>query len=155
MTSSPSSTIALNKKARFEYHLEERFECGIALLGWEVKSLRQGRVNFGESYVLLRNGEAFLFGCQIQPMLSASTHVDTDPVRTRKLLLHKSEITRLIGAVERKGMTAVPTAMYWKKGKVKVEVALAKGKQTHDKRAAIKEREWNIDKQRLHKKYRA
>lgn len=147
------STIALNKKARFEYHLDERFEAGISLLGWEVKALRQGRISFDECYILLKDGEAFLFGCQIQPLVSASTHVDTDPTRTRRLLLHRSEITRLIGAVERKGHTAVPTAMYWSKGKVKVEIALARGKATHDKRATTKDREWNIDKQRVMKQY--
>lgn len=145
----PSSTIAINKKARFEYHLGERFEAGIALEGWEVKSLRAGRFSFEESYILLKAGEAFLFGTTITPMTSASTHIKTDPRRTRKLLLHKTEIARLIGAVERSGFTAVPTAMYWKRGKVKVELALAKGKQDHDKRAAKKEKEWNRDKQRI------
>ncbi len=149
MSSSSSSTIALNKRARFEYQLEDRTECGISLLGWEVKSLRAGNVQFGESHVLLRNGEAFLFGCVIQPMTSASTHVDTDPMRTRRLLLHKQELDTLIGQVERKGYALIPTAMYWKKGKVKVEIALAKGKKQHDKRRAQKERDWEREKGRI------
>ncbi|MBY6203475.1 SsrA-binding protein SmpB [Halomonas denitrificans] len=147
--SSSSSTIALNKRARFEYQLEDRTECGISLLGWEVKSLRAGNVQFGESHVLLRGGEAFLFGCVIQPMTSASTHVDTDPMRTRRLLLHKHELDTLIGSVERKGYALIPTAMYWKKGKVKVEIALAKGKKQHDKRRAQKERDWEREKGRI------
>ncbi len=146
---SSSSTIALNKRARFEYKLEERFEAGISLKGWEVKSLRAGRVQFGESYVLLKNGEAFLFGCLITPLPSASTHVDADPMRNRRLLLHRRELDQLIGMVERKGYTLIPTAMYWKKGKVKVEIALAKGKKTHDKRRTEKERDWQRQKGRL------
>ena len=143
------STIALNKRARHEYHLEDRFEAGLALQGWEVKSLRQGRIAFADSYALLKNGEAFLFGAQITPLISASTHVVADDRRTRKLLLHRREIDRLVGAVEREGYTLIPTAMYWKKNRVKVELALAKGKQAHDKRAAIKERDWERDKQRV------
>ena len=146
------STIALNKRARFEYHLEERIEAGISLLGWEVKALRAGNVQFGESHVLLRKGEAFLFGCVINPLTSASTHVDTDSMRTRRLLLHKQELARLIGQVERKGYTLIPTAMYWKKGKVKVEIALAKGKKQHDKRRTEKERDWQREKNRILKR---
>ncbi len=146
---SSSSTIALNKRARFEYHLEERIEAGIALEGWEVKALRAGRIQFGESYVLLKNGEAFLFGCLLTPLPSASTHVKPDPMRNRRLLLHRRELDRLIGMVERKGHTLVPTAMYWKKGKVKVEIALAKGKKEHDKRRAQKDRDWERQKGRL------
>jgi SsrA-binding protein len=149
MSKQPSSTIALNKRARFEYQLEERFEAGISLMGWEVKSLRAGRVQFGESYVLLKDGEAFLFGCLITPLPSASTHVDTDPMRNRRLLLHRRELDQLIGMVERKGYTLIPTALYWKKGKVKVEIALAKGKKTHDKRRTEKERDWQRQKGRL------
>jgi len=145
----PGKTIALNKRVRHEYHLEERFEAGIALTGWEVKSLRQGRIQFGESYVLLRNGEAFLFGAHITPLASASSHVDADPTRTRRLLLHRRELAHLIGAVERQGRTLVPVAMYWKSGKVKIEIALATGKKQHDKRAAEKERDWTRQKQRL------
>lgn len=148
-TSDGSKTIAINKRARFEYQIEERIEAGIALEGWEVKSLREGRIQFADSYALLKDGEAYLFGAQITPLLSASTHVRPDPTRTRKLLLHRREIARLIGAVERKGYTVVPTAIYWKKGRVKVELGIAKGKQLHDKRAAEKERDWNRDKQRL------
>ncbi|GAB4181245.1 MAG: SsrA-binding protein SmpB [Wenzhouxiangellaceae bacterium] len=146
---SGQSTIALNKRARHEYHLHERFEAGISLLGWEVKSLREGRIQFTESYVLLRNGEAFLIGTHISPLPSASTHVDTDPTRTRKLLLHARELSKLIGAVERKGFTLVPIAMYWKNGKVKVEIALATGKKQHDKRATDKNRDWQRQKQRI------
>lgn len=145
------STIALNKRARFEYHLDERIEAGIALEGWEVKALRAAKVQFGESYVLLKNGQAYLFGCLITPLHSASTHVKPDPMRNRRLLLHRREIDRLIGMVERKGHTIVPIAMYWKKGKVKVEIAVARGKQTHDKRQAQKDRDWGRQKQRLMK----
>lgn len=143
------STIALNKRARHDYQLEKRFEAGVALHGWEVKSLRAGRINFRESYALVKHGEIFLFGTSIPPLLNASTHVVADDRRTRKLLLHHREIVELIGAVDRKGFTLVPTAMYWKRNRVKVEIALARGKQTHDKRAAEKERDWNRQKQRI------
>jgi len=142
------STIALNKRARHEYHIDERFEAGLSLQGWEVKSLRAGRINFGDSYALVKNGEIYLFGASIPPLISASTHVVADDRRTRKLLLHREEIDKLIGAVERKGYTIIPTAMYWKHNRVKVEVGLAKGKQDHDKRAAEKDRDWNREKQR-------
>jgi SsrA-binding protein len=145
----PSSTIALNKKARFNYHIEDRIEAGIALEGWEVKSLREGKVQIGDGYVLLKDGEAFLLGGLITPMLSASSHVETDPRRTRKLLLHKQEISRLVGAVERKGFTIVATAMYWKRGRAKVELGLAKGKKQHDKRATEKARDWDREKSRI------
>ncbi len=145
----PSATIALNKKARFDYHIEDRIEAGIALQGWEVKSLREGKVQIGDGYVLLKDGEAFLLGGLITPMLSASSHVETDPRRTRKLLLHKQEIARLIGAVERKGFTIVATAMYWKRGRAKVELGLAKGKKQHDKRATEKARDWEREKGRI------
>lgn len=146
---STGSTIALNKKARHDYHLEERFESGIALQGWEAKSMRAGRAQLKESYVIIRNGEIFLFGAHISPLTTASTHIKPDPTRTRKLLLHQGEISKLIGAVERKGYTLVPLALYWKRGRAKLEIALAKGKKAHDKRAAIKERDWNRDQQRL------
>ncbi len=146
---SSSSTIALNKKARHDYFLEERFEAGLALQGWEVKSLREGRVQLTESYVIIQNSEAWLFGFHIAPLLSASTHITPDPTRTRKLLLHRRELDKLIGAVERKGFTLVPTAMYWKHGRAKLEIALARGKQSHDKRATEKDRDWNRSKQRL------
>lgn len=143
------STIALNKRARHEYFIEERHEAGIALLGWEVKSLRAGRINFGDSYALVRNGELFLFGAQITPLSTVSTHVVAEPMRTRKLLLHRNQIDALIGAIERKGYTLVPTAMYWKAGRAKVELGLARGKQAHDKRETEKERDWQREKQRL------
>ncbi|MBB1059334.1 SsrA-binding protein SmpB [Marilutibacter spongiae] len=144
-----SGTIALNKRARHEYHLEQRFEAGLSLQGWELKSIRAGRANIGESYAVVRAGEMFLFGAQITPLISASTHVVTDERRTRKLLLHRNEIDTLIGKLERDGYTLVPTALYWKGNKVKAELALAKGKQQHDKRAASKDRDWARDKQRV------
>lgn len=142
-------TIALNKRARHDYHLEERFEAGLALQGWELKSIRAGRANITEAYAVVRNGEMFLFGAQITPLISASTHVIAEERRTRKLLLHRHEIDNLIGRVQRDGYTVVPTALYWKGNKVKAEVSLAKGKQTHDKREATKERDWAREKQRL------
>jgi SsrA-binding protein len=143
------STIALNKKARHDYHLEERFEAGLALEGWEVKSMRAGRVQLKESYVIVRHGEIYLIGAHISPLSSASTHVQPDPTRTRKLLLHREEISKLIGAVERKGYTLVPVALYWKRGRAKLEIALAKGKKAHDKRATLKERDWKREQERL------
>jgi SsrA-binding protein len=146
---STNSTIALNKKAKHDYFIEERYEAGIALEGWEVKSLRAGRIQINDSYVLLKNAEAFIIGSLITPLPTASTHVHADPQRTRKLLLHRTELGRLIGAVERKGYTLVVTAMYWKNGKVKVEIGLAKGKQAHDKRETLKQRDWDRSKQRL------
>ncbi|MGD8617960.1 MAG: SsrA-binding protein SmpB [Gammaproteobacteria bacterium] len=148
-TATGSSTIALNKKARHDYFIEDRIEAGLSLEGWEVKSLREGRVQLSESYILLRENEAWLFGMHISPLLSASTHVTPDATRTRKLLLHRREIDKLTGAVERKGYTLVPLALYWKRGRAKLEIALARGKQSHDKRAADKERDWNREKQRL------
>ncbi|MEO7149797.1 MAG: SsrA-binding protein SmpB [Rhodanobacteraceae bacterium] len=143
-----SSTIALNKSARHEYHIDERVEAGVALQGWEVKSLREGRINLSEAYAIVRNGEVYLFGASIPPLISASTHIVADNRRTRKLLLHREQIDELIGAVERKGLTLIPMAMYWKNNRVKVELGLARGKQSHDKRAAEKERDWNREKQR-------
>jgi len=145
----PSSTIALNKKVRHDYFVEDRFEAGLALQGWEVKSLREGRVQLNESYVLLKDSEAWLFGVHITPLTSASTHVQADPTRSRKLLLHRRELDRLIGAVERKGYALVPVALYWKKGRAKAEIALARGKQSHDKRATEKDRDWKRQKERL------
>jgi SsrA-binding protein len=142
-------TIALNKRARHEYTIERRYEAGLALQGWEVKSLRAGKVQITEAYVVVRNGEAFLLGAQITPLLSASTHVQADPTRTRKLLLNRSELDSLIGAVERKGYTLVPLAMYWSKGRAKLEIGLARGKKLHDKRAAEKDRDWERQKGRL------
>ncbi|HEU5397659.1 MAG TPA: SsrA-binding protein SmpB [Gammaproteobacteria bacterium] len=146
---SGQSTIALNKRARFDYFIEERFEAGIALEGWEVKSLRAGKCQIAESYVIIKDREAYLLGATISPLITASTHVHPDPTRTRKLLLRREELARLIGAVERKGYTLVPTAMYWSRGRAKLEVGLAKGKQAHDKRAAIKERDWERQKGRM------
>ena len=143
------STIALNKRARHEYHIDKRYECGIALQGWEVKALRGGRINFGDSYAIIKDREIFLFGTSIPPLISASTHVLADDRRTRKLLLNRREIDELIGAVERKGYTLVPTALYWKKNRVKLELGLARGKKQYDKRATEKEREWTREKQRL------
>jgi SsrA-binding protein len=145
-------TIALNKRARFEYFIEERFEAGIALEGWEVKALREARIQFADSYVLLKDGEAFLFGSQINPLPTVSTHIVPDPTRTRKLLLHRRQLDMLIGAVERKGYTVIPTAMYWSKGKVKVEIGMAKGKKQHDKRKVDKERDWEREKGRIMKR---
>ncbi|WP_243043049.1 SsrA-binding protein SmpB [Dyella sedimenti] len=141
-------TIALNKRARHEYHIDQRYEAGIELQGWEVKSLRAGRINFGDSYAMVIKGELFLVGTSIPPLISASTHVVANDRRTRKLLLHRSEIDQLIGSIERKGYTLIPMAMYWKGNKVKVDVGLAKGKQAHDKRDAEKERDWQREKQR-------
>jgi len=152
---SGGATIALNKKARHEYFIEERYEAGLALQGWEVKSLRAGRVQLSESYVLVKDGEAWLFGTHISPLTTASTHIHPDPLRTRKLLLHRRELDKLIGAVERKGYALVPTAMYWKYGRAKLEIGLAKGKKQHDKRATEKDRDWQREKQRLMKGARA
>jgi len=149
--SSPGSTIALNKKAKFDYHLEQKYEAGMVLKGWEVKSMREGRAQLKESYVIIRNGELFLFGAHISPLVSASTHNVADPTRMRKLLLNRREISHLIGSVEREGYTIVPVALYWKRGRAKLEIALAKGKKQHDKRSAIKDREWKRDKERLMK----
>lgn len=143
-----SGTIALNKRARFEFHIDERFEAGIVLEGWEIKSLRAGKGQLTDAYAVVKNGEIFLFGSQISPLLSASTHVVPEARRTRKLLLHRDQIDELIGAVERKGYTLVPTAMYWSKNRVKLELGLAKGKQEHDRRDVEKDRDWQRDKQR-------
>ena len=145
-------TIALNKRARYEYHIEERLEAGIALEGWEVKALREGRIQFSDSYVLLKDNEAFLFGCLVNPLPTVSTHIHPDPTRTRKLLLHRRELERLKGAVDRKGYTVIPTAMYWLRGKVKVEIGMAKGKKQHDKRKTEKDRDWERQKGRIMKR---
>jgi SsrA-binding protein len=149
---SGSSTIALNRKAKHEFHIEERFEAGLVLEGWEVKSLRDGRVQLAESYVTVREAEAYLFGCTINPLPTASTHIRPDPLRTRKLLMHRRELDRLIGLVERKGYTLIPLALYWSKGRAKLEVGLAKGKQAHDKRADVKERDWKREQGRILKR---
>ena len=145
----PSPTIALNKRAKRDYHLEERFEAGLALEGWEVKALREGKAQLVDSYVLIKDGEAWLLGANITPLPSASTHVVPDPQRTRKLLLHASEISKIYVATQQKGYTCVATALYWKGQRVKCEVALAKGKKQHDKRADVKAREWSRQKERI------
>ncbi len=145
----PSSTIARNKKARHEFFVEEKFEAGLALEGWEVKSLREGRAQLTESYVHVRDGEAWLLGAHIAPLTTASTHVHADPTRTRKLLLHRHELDRLIGAVERKGYTLVPLNLHWSKGKAKLDIGLAKGKKQHDKRATEKDRDWKRQQARI------
>jgi SsrA-binding protein len=149
----PDSTIILNRKARHDFFIEERLEAGVALEGWEVKSLRAGQVQIRDGYVLLKDGEAFVIGLLITPLPTASTHVRPDPQRTRKLLLHRHELDRLRGAVERKGYALIPTAMYWKRGRAKLEIGLARGKKEHDKRRSLKEREWERDKQRLLRKH--
>lgn len=146
-----TSTIALNRKAKHDFFIEERYEAGLALQGWEVKSLREGRVHLKESYIVVKGGEAWLFGAHITALSSASTHITPDPVRTRKLLLHREELNKLIGLVERKGYTVVPLALYWKKGRAKCEIALAKGKKQHDKRATSKDRDWARQQERLMK----
>lgn len=143
-----SGTVALNKRARHEYHLETRYEAGLELQGWELKSIRAGRANIGEAYAVIRGGELYLFNSQVTPLLSASTHVVAEERRTRKLLLHRHEIDNLIGKVQRDGYTIVPTALYWKGNRIKAEICLAKGKQAHDKRDAAKDRDWQRDKQR-------
>ena len=143
--------IAQNKRARFEYQLHDKFEAGLVLTGWEVKALREGKCQISDTYVLLQNGEAYLVGCNISPLKTISTHVVAEPQRARKLLLHRSELARLIGATQAKGQTCVPTAMYWKGNRVKLEIALGTGKKLHDKRATIKERDWNRDKSRVMK----
>jgi SsrA-binding protein len=145
------SRIADNKKAAFNYFFEERYEAGIVLEGWEVKALREGKVQLTDGYVVIKDGEMFLIGCQINPLKTASTHVKPEAARTKKLLLHKDEIRRLIGKVEQKGYTLVPIHMYWKTGRVKVEIALAKGKAEHDKRGTIKEREGKREVERAMK----
>ena len=142
-------SIAENKKAFHEYFIEDRFEAGIALEGWEVKAIRAGRAQIKESYVLLKDEEAFLFGAHISPLTTASTHVTADPVRTRKLLLHKSEISKLIGKVERAGYALVPLNLHFAKGRIKLEIGLAKGKKQYDKRETEKERDWDREKARL------
>ncbi|MGZ5051002.1 MAG: SsrA-binding protein SmpB [Methylobacter sp.] len=147
-----NATIAVNRQANFEYTIEERFEAGLVLEGWEVKSLREGRVQLKESYVAIKKGEAWLSGAHISPLTSASTHVNPDAIRQKKLLLNRHELNKLIGSVERKGYTVIPLSMYWKHGRAKLEIGLAKGKQLHDKRAASKERDWQREKARIMKK---
>ena len=142
-------SIITNKKAFHDYFIEEKFEAGIVLEGWEIKAIRAGRANIKESYVIVRNGEVFIFGMHITPLSQASTHVKADPIRTRKLLLHAAQISKLIGKVERAGFTLMPLDLHYQRGRVKVEIGLAKGKKQHDKREAEKERDWNREKARL------
>jgi len=146
-----SSRIADNKKAAFNYFFEEKFEAGVVLQGWEVKALREGKVQLTDGYVVIRQGELFVIGCQINPLSTASSHVKPESARTKKLLMHKDEIRRLIGKVEQKGYTLVPINLHWKNGKVKCEIALAKGKATHDKRHVIKDREGKREVERAMK----
>jgi SsrA-binding protein len=140
--------IALNRRARNDFFIDERYEAGLALFGWEVKSMRAGRVQLGEGYVLIKNNEAWLHGTHLTPLNSASTHVIADPTRSRKLLLKRKEIDHLAGAVDRKGYTLIPLSLYWKNGRAKVEIGLARGKKEHDKRATEKDKDWQREKTR-------
>jgi SsrA-binding protein len=148
------ATIAKNRKARFNYHIEDDFEAGLCLEGWEVKSLRAGNANLTESYAFIKNGEAWLTGCHITPLGTASTHINPEPRRARKLLLNRHELDRLTGAIERKGYTLVPLKLYWSKGRAKLRLGLAKGKQQHDKRADSKDRDWKRQQARILKSSR-
>lgn len=148
-TGKPSSTIALNKKAKFDFFIEDRIEAGMELQGWEVKSLREGKVQIAESYVFIKEGEAFISGMIVTPLKTAAAYTNPEPSRIRKLLLHRSEIDKLIGAVDRKGYTLVALALYWKRGKVKIELGTAKGKKDFDKRAVKKDRDWQREKARI------
>jgi SsrA-binding protein len=142
-------SIVENRKAFHDYFIEERFEAGLALEGWEVKAIRAGRVQLKEAYVILKSGEVFLIGAHVSPLTSASTHVQPDPARSRKLLLHTEEIQRLIGKVERAGYALVPLNLHYAKGRIKCEIGLARGKKQHDKRDTEKQREWEREKARL------
>ncbi len=146
------NVIAVNRKARHDYFIEDKFEAGLVLEGWEAKSLRAGRAQLTESYVHLRNGEAYLIGAHFSPLNTASTHTRADPTRSRKLLLQRHELDRLVGAVERKGFALVPLNLHWSKGRAKLEIGLAKGKKQHDKRAASKDRDWQRQKERILKR---
>lgn len=147
------ATLVVNKKARFEYFIEEEYEAGMVLEGWEVKSLRANKVNLSDAHVIIKHQEAFLLGAQIQPLPTASAHTIPDPTRTRKLLLNRKELSRLIGHVERQGYTLIPLSLYWKNNRIKVRIALAKGKKAHDKRDTIKERDWQRERARVMKKF--
>lgn len=149
-----SGTIALNRRSRHDYHIEDRFEAGLVLQGWEVKSLRAGRLQLQDSYVIFKGGEGWLFNAQITPLGTVSTHFIAEPTRTRKLLLKQRELSKLAGAIQREGYTVIPLAVYWKKNKVKVEIALAKGKKNYDKRETEKRRDWEREKQQVMKKRR-
>ncbi len=141
--------IAVNRRARHDYFIEDTFEAGLALEGWEAKSMREGRAQLTEAYVNLRNGEAWLVGAHFSPLKTTATHVKADPTRSRKLLLHRHELDRLTGAVERKGYALVPLDLHWHKGRAKLKIGLAKGKKQHDKRAADKDRDWQRQKERI------
>lgn len=143
------ATIVQNKRARFDYQIDDTYEAGMVLQGWEVKSLREGRAQINESYAFIKDGEAWITGLQITPLLSASTHITPDPVRPRKLLLHRDEIDKLLGAVDRKGYTLVPLSLYWKNGRAKLALGIGKGKKAHDKRATEKDRDWQRQKARV------
>jgi SsrA-binding protein len=142
-------SIAENRKAHFNYHIEERFEAGVVLEGWEVKAIREGQVQMTDGYVIVKNGEVYLIGLRINALRSASTHIRPDADRTKKLLMHREQIRRLIGKTEQKGYTIVPLNLHWKDGRVKADIALAKGKAEHDKRNTIKDRDWEREKGRL------
>lgn len=148
-----SSTIAINKKARFDYFIENEYEAGLVLEGWEVKSLRAGKINLVDAHILIKRGEAWLLGAQIQPLSTAAVHTYPDSSRTRKLLLNRRELSQLIGSVERQGYTLIPLSLYWKKNRIKMKIALAKGKKSHDKRETIKDRDWQRARSRIMKKH--
>ncbi len=145
----PPATVAVNRKARHEYQIGDTFEAGMMLQGWEVKSMRAGKCNLSDAYVTVRDGEVFLFGCQIQPLQTASTHIHPDPLRTRKLLLHDRQISQILAAVSREGETCIPLKIYWSHGLAKCEIALATGKKLFDKRESEKERDWDRERARL------
>jgi SsrA-binding protein len=151
---STDNSIGLNKKAFHDYFVEDKYETGISLQGWEVKSLRAGKLQLRDAYVIIKDGELFLIGALISPLPTASTHYFPDPTRTRKLLMHRLEIDKIVHKVERKGYTIVPISMYWKNGKVKVQIGVARGKQEHDKRATEKDRDWDREKQRIFRRAR-
>lgn len=151
-TQKTNANIAVNRKAHHEFSIEDRFEAGLILEGWEVKSLRAGRVQLDQGYILLKQGAAWLFGALITPLQTASTHIHPDQQRSRKLLLHRRELNKLIGSVERRGYTVVPLSLYWKNNRVKIEIGLAKGKKLHDKRSDQKEKDWQRQKERLLKR---
>ena len=148
-TKAEPKLIAENRKARFDYYIEDRYEAGMVLQGWEVKAMRAGKAQLTESYAYVKNGEAFLYGAHIAPLMTTSTHVIAEPTRTRKLLLNLAELEQLENAVEREGYTLVPLQMYWKAGRAKLQIGVAKGKKQHDKRATEKDRDWQRDKARI------
>ncbi|MDH5433719.1 MAG: SsrA-binding protein SmpB [Gammaproteobacteria bacterium] len=147
----PDNTIAQNRKARHDYHIESDFEAGLVLQGWEVKAMRAQKANLTDAYIILQNGEAFLHGCHVSPLITTSTHIVAEPTRNRKLLLHDAELRKIIDAQQKDGYTIVPLALYWVRNLVKLKIATAKGKKLHDKRASEKAKQWNIEKQRVMK----